>query len=105
MCNSSGTPDVTGKLTPLGNCVTEVDRENERVRVTLKPASGVTLRHSVDVDSDNNVVVEFWRGKRVPRLNEEITHNGKSVEVVGVQLDPDGSVWVTGDNGERFRYE
>lgn len=105
MCNSSGTPDVTGKLTPLGNCVTEYDRETERLRFTMRPASGVTVRHRLDVDGGGNIIVEFWKGKRVPRLNEEITHNGKSVEVVGVQLDPDGSIWVTGDNGERFRYE
>lgn len=98
-------PDVTGKLTPIGNCVVALDRERERVVVTMKPREGVNLRYLISKTDDNSVVVEFWSGKKVPRLHDEITHNGKSVEVNVVQMDPDGSIWVTGDNGERFKYE
>ena len=98
-------PDVTGKLTPIGNCVISLDRERERVVVTMKPREGINLRHTLDIDKDGIVSIEFWDGGRVPRLHEEITHNGKSVEVMAVQMDQSGNVWVTGDNGERFKYE
>lgn len=103
MCNSSSTPDVTGKLTPLGNCVIEVDRENERVKVVMKPSKDVSIRHSVNI-IDGNVVLDIWRGLRIPKIGDEVTINGKSGEVTGVVLGHDGSTWVDLD-GHRVRYE
>ncbi len=100
-------PDIAGKLTPLGNVSVSVDRESETVTLRMKPRSGLSLRHELTTDGDV-VSIEFHQRKPLPKLHDEITVgdvNKTTIEVTGVTLDPDGSVWVTGDNGEKYRWE
>lgn len=96
-------PNIEGRLTPIGTLTSEIC-ENGHVTVRFRPREGVSLRHSAFKDGDA-YAMDFWQGKRPPKLHEEVSIEGTTIEVVGVAQDPDGTVWVTGDNGARYKWE
>lgn len=97
-------PDISGRLTPFGNVVIESHRDTGHVSVRLRPRDGVNLRHNL-IEKDGEICLDMWSGKKTPALHDEVTIDGKSVEVVGVTREPDGSIWITADSGERMRWE
>ena len=100
-------PDVRGRLTPLGNVVVSIDRETEHVNVKLRKRDGMTVRHSISESADE-FEIEFWKGRKVPRLHDEVTVGDiakTTIEVVGVAQDPNGTIWLTGDTGQRYKWE
>lgn len=96
--------DIVGKLTPLGNGVIEVDRDSGHVTMTMKPRTGLTLRHNINVMDDGTVVLDMWEGKKIPKIGEEKTIGKKSGEVTGVTIDHGGTVWVYLD-GNKIKYD
>ena len=94
---------IEGKLTPLGNLIIEIDRDENRVKLTLEPREGTVVRHRVT--DDGNVSLEMWEGTKAPSVHDEVTIGGVTVEVVSVSTDADGNVWVLGDNGQRLKWE
>ena len=102
-------PEISGKLTPLGNVTTEVNRLTNHVTVTLRPREGVSIRHSV-TEADGRVSLELWEGRRVPKPGEEVSvadgPERTTVEVTMVEKDVvGGGYWVYGDNGRKYRWE
>ena len=102
-------PEISGKLTPLGNVTTEVNRETNHVTVTLRPRDGVSIRHSV-VEADGCVSLELWEGGRVPKPGEEVVVGDgpekTTIEVTKAEKDlVNGWYWVYGDNGKKYRWE
>lgn len=100
-------PDVRGRFTPLGNVVVGIDRDTERVTVSLRKRDGMSIRHVIS-ESDDEFTVKFWKGRKVPRLHDEVMVGDidkTTIEVVGVAQDPNGTIWLTGDNGMRYRWE
>lgn len=95
-------PSVEGRLTRLGNLV--IEQEEDRVVLTMRPHNPERLRHGVRSE-DGELVLEMWEGPKPPKLGQEVTVDGSSVEVTKVERDPDGAIWVYGDNGRKVRWE
>lgn len=91
--------DTKGIMTPLGNVVTDVDRDNNVVRVGIRPRDGVSVIKTVTEDG-----IEFRMGRRLPKRGDEVSVNGTTVEVEDSYTDPDGTSWVVG-GGNKHRWE
>lgn len=95
-------PNIVGRMTPLGNVNVTIDRDSDRVVVSMRPSTGVALSHFVS-ERDGVVSIEFTR-KDEPSPGQEVTINGKTIEVVRVEHDDNGAVWLYPDNGEKVRW-
>lgn len=96
-------PNIQGTLTQLGT-VTVEEREDGHVEVRFRQREGTSVMTRFS-ESDGLVTVEVWEGRRPPKLGDEVMLDGASVEVRSVTKDDDGTVWVLGDNGKRFKWE
>lgn len=85
-----------------GAATVTVTEEDGVTTVAVVPDDGT--RQSVTRDRDD-VVVRVWKGRRVPRIGDEVQVDGTSFEVTRVEMDPDGTVWVCGDTGRKVRWE
>lgn len=95
-------PEIVGKITPLGHVNVELDRDGGRVVVSMRPSTGIALNHFVS-ERDGVTYIEFTR-KDEPSPGHEVTINGKTIEVVRVEHDDSGAVWLYPDNGEKVRW-
>ena len=96
-------PNVHGHLTGLGHLVVE-QTEDGHVKATLRSRNPELVRYGVTV-TDGEVTLDMWEGPRPPKPGQEVTVDGASVEVTKVETDPDGAIWVYGDNGRKVRWE
>lgn len=78
-------------MTPLGNLVTDIDRDGNTVTVRMNARDGVRL-----VSSFDDGTVTYRAGRRLPAKGDEAMVDGTTVEVSSVGTDPDGTSWVVG---------
>ena len=86
-------------ITSLG--VVEIE-DGETLTIRLRSSLG--LRYGIKRTEDG-VELSVQAGRRPPSIGDEVKIGDTVIEVAGVSMDPDGTVWVTGDNGVQSRWE